>query len=152
MLGKIFLIPVRFQMESAEGGIFGVLLESDTAGLKFLANASLLLDPGDLKTCRLVCREWNKFIKDEVWGSSKGKKELTKKLADRWLSVDAMPVELRQVPKHGETYYREEHDSFTQLHHVKNIFCNNRNIFVGQSNGHCLLHQLRSCGGSPAAR
>ena len=55
-----------------------------------------------------------------------------------------MPVELRQVPKHGETYYREEHDSFTQLHHVKNIFCNNRNIFVGQSNGVVTVYCINS--------
>lgn len=119
-----------------------MLLSSDTAGLKFLANAFLLLHPRDLKACRLVCREWNKFIKDEVWGSSKGRKELTKKLVDRWLSFDAMPVELRQVPKHGETYNGEERHDFT--HHEKNIFCNNRNIFIGQSNGVVTVYCINS--------
>ena len=48
----------------------------------------LLLDPSDLKSARLVCRNWDRFIKTQLWGSDKaGRKQLEKRLERRWRQV-----------------------------------------------------------------
>ena len=47
----------------------------------------VLLNPSDLKSARLVCKDLDKYIKDEVWGSVWGRNQLSKKLERRWKEV-----------------------------------------------------------------
>ena len=56
----------------------------DEGGQKFVANCLLLLSPEEIKNCRLVCKQWDKFIMDELWKREIRKKELRQKLSQRW--------------------------------------------------------------------
>ena len=58
-------------------------LLADGRGRPCLVSALLLLDPEDLKACRLVCSAWNEFIEEEVWSSKSARSSLTKKLVYR---------------------------------------------------------------------
>ena len=71
---------VLFQMDLNE--LVSKLLD-DGGGRQFLASCFLLLEPKDLKACRLVCSAWNEFIEEEVWSSQAGRSILTKKLVNR---------------------------------------------------------------------
>ena len=44
----------------------------------------LLLGPRDLKACRRVCRRWDAFIREHLWGSRAGRRRLERKAAARW--------------------------------------------------------------------
>ena len=68
--------------------------------------------------CWQVNKEWNELIKKEIWKSPAKRKELEKKLVNRWKTENPTAVELGQA--------RER---------VTNIFCNDRHIFCGQDNG-----------------
>ena len=50
---------------------------------QFVTNCFLLLDPKEIKACRLVCREWSVFVMDDLWRSTSGRKKLSQKLAHR---------------------------------------------------------------------
>ena len=45
---------------------------------QFVANCFLLLDPKEIKACRLVCKEWSVFVMDDLWWSKSGRKEPSK--------------------------------------------------------------------------
>ena len=61
------------------------LLLLDLGFHKFLANCFLLLDPAEIKACRLVCKEWNVFIMNNLWRpGTPGRKKLCQKLEHRW--------------------------------------------------------------------
>jgi hypothetical protein len=54
----------------------------------------LLLGPRDLKACRRVCRRWDAFIREQLWGSKAGRRRLERKAAARWREGDSTMVEL----------------------------------------------------------
>ena len=87
------VIVVFFQME---GGILSQLMKLDAGAQKFVADCFLLLDPKDLKACRLVSTTWSKFIKKEVWENPSGRKKLNEKLVQLWKTADPVPKELGQ--------------------------------------------------------
>ena len=66
-----------------EGGILSELMLRDDGAKKFVADCLLLLSPDEIKSCRLVCEQWNIFIVDEVWKNSRGRRQLRKKLLQR---------------------------------------------------------------------
>ena len=97
------------------------------AGIPDVAEALLfLLDPSDLKSARLVCRDWDTFIKNQLWGRGKnGRKQLENRLERRW--KEAMPWRRAiQLEKQEE---------------VVSVCCNEvyLAVFVGVRNGHKLL-------------
>ena len=59
------------------------LMLLDEGARKFVADCFLLLTPAEIKACRLVCKEWNEFIVDDVWKSKSGRKRLDQKLEHR---------------------------------------------------------------------
>ena len=89
-------------------------LLANGGGRPFLVSALLLLDPEDLKACRLVCSAWNEFIEEEVWSSQAARSFLTKKLVYRWKTTNPETVQLGTVPRG-----------------VRAIFCNNTHVFCG---------------------
>ena len=60
------------------------LMLLDEGAHKFLSDCFLLLAPEEIKACRLVCKEWNEFIVDNIWKSKPGRKKLEQKLVHRW--------------------------------------------------------------------
>ena len=58
-------------------------------GRRCLESALLLLNPDDLKTCRLVSSTMNEFIVDELWGTKGGREKLRQKLVERWRKGEA---------------------------------------------------------------
>merc|ERR1719209_1469128 len=100
-------------MES-EGDLLKALLADHSigGGRQVLASSLLLLNPEELKNCRQVNKEWNKLIKKEVWGRPRWRKELEKKLVNRWNTQNPDTMVLGQA--------REK---------VARIFCNDRHIF-----------------------
>ena len=92
------------------------LLAKPDPGWIFFKNCLLLLDPKDLKVCRQVCQSWNMFIKSKVWGSASGKRLLTKKLVNRWMTVEVRSEEVGTMEP-------------------ESLVCNDRYIFCGHENG-----------------
>ena len=66
-----------------DGGILSKLMLMDGGAKKFVADCLLLLSPDEIKSCRLVCEQWNIFIVDEVWKNSRGRRQLREKLLNR---------------------------------------------------------------------
>ena len=66
--------------------IVSQLMRLDEGARKFLVNCFLFLDPEQMKACRLVCKEWNAFIMDDVWKSKRNwvKEKLDHKLVHRY--------------------------------------------------------------------
>ena len=90
--------PLFFQMEpDLEEDFVSKLMGNDPGGRTFFASCLLCLNPEELKACRLVNSVWAKFIMDEVWKRSRGRKRLEGKLVERWKSVDPRTVELGQM-------------------------------------------------------
>ena len=80
------MLFTSFQMDPEEEiWIVRELLLLDEGAHKFLTNCFLLLDPAEIKACRLVCKEWNEFIMDNLWKSKPGRKKLNEKLEHRWI-------------------------------------------------------------------
>ena len=99
-----------------EGGILSQLMQLDAGPQKFVVDCFLLLDPEELKACRLVCRTWSQFIQQEVWRNPSGRKRLRDKLVhrNRWKTADPLAKELGQV-KQG----------------ITSLFCNDCYVFCG---------------------
>ena len=89
-------------------------LLANGGGRPFLVSALLLLDPEDLKACRLVCSAWNKFIEEEVWSSKSARSSLTKKLVYRWKNSEGSLTR-------GEVVNKGE---------VQSIVCNDSHVFL----------------------
>ena len=64
----------------------GQMMQMDEGAVRFVTDFFLLLDPEDLKACRLVSKQWAEFIKREVWNNQYSKKRLTQKLLLRWMN------------------------------------------------------------------
>ena len=89
----------------------------DGGGRVFFASTLHKLNPRDLKACRLVCWEWNVFVRDEVWGSKAGRAKLEGKLVARWMNSDATFTKIGEA--RGPVYF---------------IFCDDQHVFCGQDN------------------
>ena len=108
------------EMDSTVDILGKLMVVLDAGHQRVVANCLLSLTPEELKACRLVCRTWNVFIRDEIWKSSWGRSRLTEKLVDRWMTVDAVAVEL--------TSYR----FMTQgRKRATSIFCDDVHVFCG---------------------
>ena len=115
--------PLFFQMDPEED--FFSKLMGHGGGRSFFASCLLCLNPEQLKACRLVNSAWAKFILDEVWKTSKGRKRLEEKLVERWKTADPMAVELAQM---RETVYR--------------LSCNDAYAFCGLDSGKVAVYRL----------
>ena len=73
------------------------LLAIGEGGVDFFASCLLHLDPHELKTCRLVNRAWDEFIRKEVWGRKKRRLLLKEKLVERWKNSDLAAEEFGHV-------------------------------------------------------
>ena len=106
------------------------LMGNDPGGRNFFASCLLLLNPEQLKACRLVNSVWDKFIMEEVWGKKRvrRRKRLEVKLVERWKTAEPITVEIGQA--------RER---------VWSIFCNDAYVFCGGSmNGRVKVYSLTS--------
>ena len=54
----------------------------------------LNLPPTSLKRARLVCREWDQLIKEEVWESKEGRKVMERRLEKQWREVEPIRKDL----------------------------------------------------------
>ena len=99
------------------------LLAIGEGGVDFFASCLLHLDPHELKTCRLVNRAWDEFIRKEVWGSKVKRLQLKEKLLQRWKDVDPAAKEL------GPVRMMLDPDSDLVNKEVASIFCNNSHVF-----------------------
>ena len=108
------------------GGILSQLMLSDAGGQKFVVDCFLLLSPEEIKSCRFVCRQWDRFIMKEVWGNARGKKKLEAMLVNRWKTVDPTQVEIGQ-PMHL---------------YVTHFACDDRFAFCGLDNGNVRVYNL----------
>ena len=52
----------------------GQMMQKDQGAVRFVTDFFLLLDPEDLKACRLVSKQWADFISREVWNNQYGKR------------------------------------------------------------------------------
>ena len=87
-------------------------------GRRCLQSALLLLNPDDLKTCRLVSSTMNEFIVDELWGTKGGREKLRQKLVERWRKGEAR---MEMIGKAKDE--------------LESIFCGNQFVFCGHENG-----------------
>ena len=63
--------------------IVSQLMLLDEGARKFVANCFLLLNPEEIKACRLVCKEWNEFIMENLWKLPCRREKLSQKMANR---------------------------------------------------------------------
>ena len=108
------------------GGILSQLMLLDAGGQKFVADCFLLLSPEEIKSCRFVCRQWDRFIMKEVWGNARGKKKLEAMLVNRWKTVDPTQVEIGQPLRQF----------------VTDLACDDRFAFCGLNNGNVRVYKL----------
>ena len=101
------------------------LMLLDVGARKFVADCFLLLQPEELKACRLVSTTWDQFILKEVWESPSGRKKLREKLVDMWKTAEPLTEELDQ-PRQG----------------VYSFFCDDRHVFSGQMDGKVGVYKL----------
>ena len=102
----------------SEEDMLSQLMLMDEGGKKFVADCLLLLSPEEIKCCRLVCTQWDQFIKGEdFWKSKRVKKELGQKLVQRWKTADPLKEQVAET--------REE---------IESIHCNDAYVFCGREN------------------
>ena len=68
-------------------------------------SALLLLDPDELKACRLVSSTWNEFIMEELWGTKGGRAKLGQKLVDEWRWREARMVRIGKAKDEVESIF-----------------------------------------------
>jgi len=101
-----------------EGGILSELMLRDDGAKKFVADCLLLLSPEEIKNCRLVCKQWDAFIKsNDFWKSKNVRKELSQKLLQRWKTAEPTTKRLAEVGQE-----------------IESIYCNETNVFCGMGN------------------
>ena len=76
----------------------------------------LNLGLASLKSARQVCKEWDRLVMGEVWGSGEGRREVERKLSSQW--------------KHGEPVRREIELSDDDTSIIHALCCDERNIAV----------------------
>ena len=126
-LESILLHQMERVLRTRPGGVVRKLLDQPDPGWRFLRDSLMLLDPKDLKVCRQSCKSLNEFIKSEVWGTEGGKKLVTQKLVNRWMTADARPEELGTVGQE-----------------VANLVCNDQFIFCSDTNGNVDVFSIAS--------
>ena len=93
------------------------LLLGHIDGRSCLESALLLLNPDELKNCRLVSSTLNEFIMEELWGTKAGREKLRQKLVDAWRNGEARMVMIGKA--------KDE---------LESIFCSNQFVFCGLEN------------------
>ena len=93
------------------------LLLGHIDGRRCLESALLLLNPDELKNCRLVSSTLNEFIMEELWGNKAGREKLRKKLVEGWRNGEARMVMIGKA--------KDE---------LEGIFCSNQFVFCGLEN------------------
>merc|ERR1719187_2116706 len=61
-------------------------------------NIFLNLDPRSLKRARQVCKEWDRLVMKEVWGSEEGRREMERRLDMRWREAQPTRIEVLVRP------------------------------------------------------
>ena len=108
----------------------GQMIQTDeAANVRFVMECFLLLDPEDLKACRLVSKQWNEFIKREVWRNQYGKKRLTHKLLQRWMAGN---------PKE-EVFFSQEVNFENQ---IEDIVCDEEYVYCADKTGKVMMFRL----------
>jgi len=107
----------------------GQMMQMDEGAVRFVMNFFLLLDPEDLKACRLVSKQWNEFIKREVWRNQYGKKRLTHKLLQRWMAGN---------PKE-EVFFSQEVNFENQ---IEDIVCDEEYVYCADKTGKVMMFRL----------
>ena len=107
----------------------GQMMQMDEGAVRFVMNFFLLLDPEDLKACRLVSKQWNEFIKREVWRNQYGKKRLTHKLLQRWMAGN---------PKE-EVFFSQEVNFENQ---IEDIVCDEEYVYCADKTGKVRMFRL----------
>ena len=90
------------------------LMKLDAGPQKFVADCFLLLQPAELKACRLVCTTWSKFIKKEVWENPRGRKRLSEKLVQLWKTADPLPKELGHLRQGTSKRFLDDRHIFSE--------------------------------------
>ena len=90
-------------MEEGEDFVSKLLGHID--GRECFKSALLRLTPNELKACRLVSWEWNRFILEELWGNAGGRKKLEKKLVERWRDGEARMVRIGKAKDELESIF-----------------------------------------------
>ena len=109
----------------------GQMMQMDEGAVRFVTDFFLLLDPEDLKACRLVSKQWDEFIKREVWNNQYGKKRLTQKLVQRWMS---------EKPKEKVLFRR-----YINPEKWASTVCDEQHVFCGDSTGKVRMYRLSDC-------
>ena len=107
----------------------GQMMQMDAGAVRFVTDFFLLLEPEDLKACRLVSKQWNEFIKREVWRNQYGKKRLTHKLLQRWMAGN---------PKE-EVFFSQEVNFENQ---IEDIVCDEEYVYCADKTGKVMMFRL----------
>ena len=91
---------------------------------------AMLLDPTSLKNLKCLSKEWNQLISEYVWGTTKGKDMLERKLDYQWRHAD--------VEKGISVIYWEADCS-------KNIACDLEVVCVGDGGGYLEVVDTTTC-------
>ena len=108
----------------------GQMMQMDEGALRFLTDSFLLLDPEDLKACRLVSKQWAEFIKREVWNNEYGKKRLTQMLLQRWMTEN---------PKEEVLFNQEVN---LENREITNMLCDEEYVYCADSTGKVRMFRL----------
>ena len=108
----------------------GQMMQRDEGAVRFVTNFFLLLDPEDLKACRLVSKQWAEFIKRELWRNQYGKKRLTQKLLQRWMAEN---------PKE-EVLFSQEVNLENQQ--ITNMLCDEEYVYCADLTGKVRMFRL----------
>ena len=112
-----------------DSDFLGQMMQTDeAASVRFVRECFLLLDPEDLKACRLVSKQWDEFIKREVWNNQYGKKRLTQKLVLRWMS---------EKPKEKVLFRR-----YINPEKWASTVCDEQHVFCGEVTGKVRMYRL----------
>ena len=112
-----------------DSDFLGQMMQTDeAASVRFVMECFFLLDPEDLKACRLVSKQWDEFIKREVWNNQYGKKRLTQKLVQRWMS---------EKPKEEVLFRR-----YINPEKWASTVCDEQHVFCGEVTGKVRMYRL----------
>ena len=108
----------------------GQMMQMDVGAVRFVTDFFLLLDPKDLKACRLVSKQWAEFIKREVWNNEYGKKRLTQMLLQRWMTEN---------PKEEVLFNQEVN---LENREITNMLCDEEYVYCADSTGKVRMFRL----------
>ena len=109
----------------------GRMMQTDeAASVRFVMECFLLLDPEDLKACRLVSKQWAEFIKREVWNNQYSKKRLTQKLLLRWMNEN---------PKEEVLFSQEGNLKYWR---ITDMLCDEEHVYCADFTGKVRMYRL----------